>query len=443
MADRHPSLIIADHHFPFRWPQGTPLHFAIHAQNHTAVDVLISYGADPSIRDIRDPYLADNNVRQMHIHGTEETGESSQPDRTPFGFTPVDLAAALHDAESLELLGQRKQLHMATDEEGYTPFHRLSFLRVAQASNGLRFWYPAFRGNAKRHQLQIRKTIRALQQFGGDIDQLTNTPDRLALQGVSGLSPLMIAVTKADCEVAQELLQAGAKVDLVNRDGVSALMLLPHSGDPHVTHDSLLNLIRSLLSANATINLQSASGMSPLGAAIAADSMDCVQTIFDAKADLTITESGLNVVANLIHQNGYLHLILSPGAKSTKEAEEREQAVLKILKTVTATEHKWAHQADMDNGSLLHYAASAGLTDCARLLVEAGFDKEQIRKRHFSGPVPADYHWIPARMMREGTPLQIASQREATHHFLDPCSVNATRSVGCIEALPLDHSLTR
>lgn len=415
VADSYPSSVIADHHFPFRWPLGTPLHFAVHTHNYMAIGALMSHGADANIRDIRDPYLTDINVRQMHVHGTAETGESSQPDHIPLGFTPVDLAAALHDAESLDLLSQRTPLQMTPDEEGYTPFHRLSHFRTARTSTGSRFWYPAFRGNAERHRLQISETIHALQRLGGDINQLTNTPDRPALQGVSGLSPLMIAVTKAECEIVHQLLQAGADVNQVNRDGVSALMLLPHNSDPHVTSGSLLSLVQSLLSAGADINLQSRDGMSAVGAAAAADSMDCVQALVHAEADLSLSERGLNIVAGLIHQNGYLGLLLPPGSKSVDEAEAREQVLYGILRTVCTTRHDWAHQADMDNGSLLHYVASAGLTDCARLLVKAGFDRRQIRKLHFNGQAPSYYNSTPGRMVGEGTPLQIATQREATH----------------------------
>ena len=414
VANSYPLPAIADHHFPFRWPLGTPLHFAVHTHNHTAVGTLMSHGADASIRDIRDPHLTDDNVREMHVHGTAETGESSQPDHIPLGFTPVDLAAALHDAESLDLLNQRTQLQMTPDEEGYTPFHRLSHFRTARTSNGSRFWYPAFRGNAERHRLQISKTIHALQRLGGDINQLTNTPDRPALKGVSGLSPLMIAVTKADCEIVHQLLQAGAHVNQVNRDGVSALMLLPHNDDPHVTPGSLLNLVRSLLSAGAEINLQSPDGMSALGAAAATGSIDCFQALVHAEADLSLTQCGLNLVAGLVHQNDYVSLLLPPSRKSVDEAEAREQALFGILRTVCATRHSWAHQVDMDNGSLLHYVASAGLTDCARFLVEAGFDKTQIRKLHFNGQVPDYYNSIPGRLVGQGTPLEIAAQ-QATH----------------------------
>jgi hypothetical protein len=129
----------------------------------------------------------------MHIHGTTETGETSRPNHVPLGFTPVDLAAALHDGEILELLAsegreQTPTLCRATDEEGYAPFHRLSYLRVGRTSDGLRFWYPALRGSAAHCEAQIAKTIRVLQRLGGNINQLTNTPDRPALHVMCKMS---------------------------------------------------------------------------------------------------------------------------------------------------------------------------------------------------------------------------------------------------------------
>lgn len=122
-----------------------------------------------------------------------------------------------------------------------------------------------------------------------------------------------------------------------------------------------------------------------------------------------------SVVANRDAESLVVGLLLPPGPKSVNEAEAREQALFGILGTICATRHDWAHRVDMDNGSLLHYVASAGLSYCARLLVEAGFDKGQIRKLHFNGQVPSYYNSIPGRMVGQGTPLQIAAQREATH----------------------------
>jgi ankyrin repeat protein len=416
-TDSDPTAALIDYHFPFQWPLGTPLHSAVHARNHAAVRALISYGADASIRDVRDPYLTDLNVRQMHIHGTTETGETSRPNHVPLGFTPVDLAAALHDGEILELLAsegreQTPTLCRPTDEEGYAPFHRLSYLRVGRTSDGLRFWYPALRGSAAHCEAQIAKTIRVLQRLGGNINQLTNTPDRPALQGVSGLTPLMIAVSKADCEGTSALLKAGAEVNHVNRDGTSALMCLPHASDQHVTTGSLLRLVHTLLSHKANVNLKSTDDTTPLIAAVNSDSMPCVQALIENRADPSASQRGFNIVASLIYHSGYLRQLASPDAKSRDEAERKEQAIVQILGRVCSDEHAWAHQVDMDNGSLLHYAASAGLTDCVKTLVRAGFDRKQQRKLHFKGPLPSYYDSLPGLVMGRqlGTPSDITCQ---------------------------------
>jgi ankyrin repeat protein len=413
-----PTAALIDYHFPFQWPLGTPLHSAVHARSHAAIKALISCGADASIRDIRDPYVTDLNVRQMHVHGTAETGESSRPDRTPLGFTPMDLAVALHDGEILELLAldrnaESSALCHATDEEGYTPFHRLSYLRTGRTSDGLRFWYLALRGSAEKSEVRIAHTIRVLKRLGGNINQLTNTPDRPTLQGVSGITPLMIAVSKADCEVTSALLAAGAEVDHVNRDGTSALMCLPHISDPHVTPGSLLSIFHTLLSAKANVNLKSFDETTPLIAAVNSDSMPCVQALIEHGADLNASQRGFNIVATLMYHNGYLPQLASPDAKSRDEAEKREQDIVEMLRRVCSGENAWAHHVDMDNGSLLHYAAPAGLVDCVKVLVQAGFDRTQRRKLHFGGPIPSYYNSIPACMRRQGTPLEVTCQVEA------------------------------
>jgi ankyrin repeat protein len=246
-----PLRILPDHHFPFRWPLGTPLHSAVHARSHTAIKALVTRGADAGVRDIRDPYLVDENVRQMHVHGGGETGETSepQPGRAPSGFTPADLAAALHDSKSLECLAfqphseLRRVLH-SLDEEGYTPVHRLSYSRTSHTSEGIRYWSPAFRGPADRSRARLLQTVRTLEQLGGDINLLTRTPAQPALLGVNGLSPLMIAATKVDLEAASVLVQAGSCVNQRNRSGRTALECLPASNSP----DAVRNAIPQLLS---------------------------------------------------------------------------------------------------------------------------------------------------------------------------------------------------
>ncbi|KAF2633096.1 kinase-like protein [Macroventuria anomochaeta] len=398
---------IVDCHFPFNWPAGTPLHFAVHAANFVAIKALLRRGARATIRDGRDPYLSDENVRQMHVHGSAESGESSVPDRPPLGFNAIDLAAAMHKHEVLDSIRTNSQEDtlMASDEEGYTPFHRLSYFRVARTSHGLRFWYPAFRGNSTDSETRLVKTVQALQRMGGDINRLTNTPIRPAIHGVSGLSPLMIAITKADCKTATVLLKSGAHVNGVNRDGRLPILLLPHILDPCVTPNSLLNLTQLLLSYGACVNYRSLDGITPLGAAIASESMPCIKALIKAGADLSVDEQGLNLLARLIYECHH--------KEWTKGLTERPvQDVVEILRQLDVKESLWVHKVDKDNGSLLHYAAYAGLIECVTMLLDAGLNINQVRKMHFTGSVPSSYS-THAGYMPDGTALDIVELQES------------------------------
>ncbi|ORY07687.1 hypothetical protein BCR34DRAFT_666300 [Clohesyomyces aquaticus] len=402
-----PAPNIGDCHFPFSWPAGTPLHFAVHAGNLAAIKALLQRGARATIRDGRDPYLSDENVRQMHVHGSAESGESSVPDRPPLGFNAIDLAAAMHGHEILECIrtNSRENTLMVSDEEGYTPFHRLSYFRVARTSHGLRFWYPAFRGNSADVETRLTKTVEALQSMGGDINRLTNSPIRPALHGVSGLSPLMIAVTKSDYETATVLLKSGADVNRVNRDERSPIMLLAPVLDPCVTPNSLLNLTQVLLSYGACVNCRSLDGITPLGAAIAAESMPCIKALINAGADLSVDEQGLNLLARLIYQCRY-------GERTRGVTERPVQDVVEILTQLDVKESPWVHKVDKDNGSLLHYVAYAGLTECVAILLDAGLNINQVRKIHFTGSNPGSYS-TQAGYMPDGTALDIVELQES------------------------------
>jgi len=241
-------------------------------------------------------------------------------------MSSVDLAAAMHDATVLECIRihSAEDALLSPDEEGYTPFHRLSYLRVVRTYHGLRFWYPAFTGKSNDVRERLIKTIKVLQFMGGDINQLTNTLARPALRGHSGLSPLQIAVTKSDCEAVAALLECGADPNMVNRDGRSPLSLLAHVDDPCVTPNSLLTIVGLLLKYGSKVNRKSLDERTPLGAAIAAGSMPSILALIDAGADPSCAESGMNIIAGLMHQSSYRGCLQQPSAKSQAEAEARE-----------------------------------------------------------------------------------------------------------------------
>ena len=162
------------------------------------------------------------------------------------------------------------------------------------------------------------------------------------------------------------------------------------------------------------MELKSSDDITPLIAAVNSDSMPCVQSLIENGADPSTSQRGLNIAASLINHSAYLQQLASPDAKSRIEAEKREQDIVEILREVCSGKHAWAHHVDMDNGSLLHYAACAGLVDCVGVLVQAGFDLRQKRKLHFAGRIPDYYNSISGGMRRQGTPLEVTRQAEAS-----------------------------
>ena len=414
-----PTPSVMDYHFPFAWPSGTPLHFATAASNLTAVTALLKLGAQANFRNGRDPYLSDENVRQLHCHGTEEEGDFSEPDKPVFGLSSVDLAAAMHNADVLECMrvnNRDKETLLSPDEEGYTPFHRLSYFRMARTYNGLRFWYPAFRGNSNDVKESLIKTIRVLQSMGGDINQLTNTPARPALSGVSGLSPLHIAVTKSDCEAVAALLECGAEPNLVNRDGRSPLTLLGNDKDPSVAPNSLPTIIDLLIEYGANVNQRSSDDVTPLGAAVASDCMSSVHALIKAGADPGTFESGLNVIAQLMHQSTTWSRLDVSSTEFQATVEAREHDIMKVLNGVMrCLNSRWISQVDRDNGNLLHYASRAGLVACVKMLITK-LDINCIRKSHLTKASDPQYS-TTASLMPNGTPLDLAEQ--AHNAFMD------------------------
>jgi hypothetical protein len=159
-----PTSFIMDYYFPFSWLSRTLLYFATFASNLTAVTTLLKFGVRAGLRNGCDSYLSDENVRQLHRHGTAEEGEFSEPDKPCLSLSSVDLATAMHDATVLKYIRtySAEDVLFSPDEKGYTPFYRLSYLRVVRTYHGLRFWYLAFTGKLNDVKKRLFKTIKVL-----------------------------------------------------------------------------------------------------------------------------------------------------------------------------------------------------------------------------------------------------------------------------------------
>ena len=367
---------LINNHYPFTWPPGTPLHWAVVTSSRPAISALMKAGANPSIRNGDDPYFSDENVRQLHRHGNTEQGESSETPDNVLGMTPVDLATLAHDWQCLHaispLVAGKKPSLLSADEEGYTPFHRLSHQRIGRTFSGSRFWYPAFKGDISTRRENLRSTIEWLKALGGDIDQLTDTPRDPGLSGVDGLSPLMIAVTKYDIEAVEALCEADANVNLRNRSGRTALTLLDDAFAYHANPSELLPaMVSCLVKHGADPNFQSPEGLTPLACMARVGDVGAFQLLFEAGADVKTRYKDAAVMADLIRINATARLVL--GRIKKHDVEERDRALSSLLLNYLGHNELHADFVVDDTGAtLLHYCAAAALPKCTAMLVSAG-----------------------------------------------------------------------
>ncbi|ERF74536.1 hypothetical protein EPUS_08947 [Endocarpon pusillum Z07020] len=403
---------LVNYHFPFMWPPGTALHWAVTASHQPLISALLRAGADPSIRNGHDPYKSDENVRQMHSHGNDEVGEFSQTPDDCLGMNAVDLAVAAHDWRSLEtispLISGRRSRFFLEDEEGYTPFHRLSYLRVGRTISGMRFWYPAFKGDAPTRCNDLTRTIAWLQAKGGNIDQLTDAPDHPALSGVDGLSPLMISVTKLDDEAVEALCKAGANVNLQNRSGRTALTLLRDVPVYQaILEVTLLAIVSCLVRYNADVNYCSPDGLTPLQCIAELGEIRSFRLLLEAGANIRGKFKNVNTLAYLIFRNGTYRLIMD--RVDQQEIEARDVALSKILRDLSIQQGVWFTNLAVDDteSTLLHCCAAAGLPSCTAALVAAGANLNipRLKKLSTSGLNQSSLF----RHLAPGTPLDVVN----------------------------------
>ena len=374
-----------DHHFPFKWPFGAPLHWAVAARNPTAVTALLSHGADAGLRNRADPYLDDMNVRYMEAEGDYDQGGYSHPACPVAGLNMLDIAAANHDWQILRRINSLQNNTvdiMQSDEEGYTPFHRLEYAWVGRTFWATRFWSPAFEGPPETRQTNIRHTVEALLAMGGQIDALTKSADysTLADHPNGNMTPLILAVRRGDLDAVIALLQCGANPNIRNDQGMTALALLPEGGDPTVRPGTLPLIAQILLRYGARPVHDFSSSTTPLAAAVNS-SPDVFHMLLAAGAQPTESRHGLNVVAMLLSSYRIKERTLNGSTDSTLVEHQIKSIIKKyVLPCFPAAHPGMLEQVDEQGGTLLHYAAYAGFPDIVELLLQFGVKSNIYRE---------------------------------------------------------------
>ena len=177
-------------HFPFHWPFGTPLHWAIAARSQVAADVLLEFGADIDAFD----FSEDDEDRQ----------------------TALTMAMYRHDAEMVEYLLKNGASSNYIDSKGRNLVHIMAanhsgLYRAFRLPRSI--WSWASHGPAENHLAQLKRCLLAVRKSGVNLD----------LQRVRSQTPLIDAIENEDACAALVLLEAGANPDILCPTGESIL----------------------------------------------------------------------------------------------------------------------------------------------------------------------------------------------------------------------------
>ncbi|WP_375176953.1 ankyrin repeat domain-containing protein [Marinobacter mobilis] len=121
-------------------------------------------------------------------------------------------------------------------------------------------------------------------------------------------TPLALAVTRSEREIAWYLLSRGASADLAGRDGVTPLMIAARAGDRR--------MVQMLLSAGAAVNAEARDGRTPVLVAARAGQLSVVKVLLAAGANVNVSQDGRSLLMHLVAAGDLLtaESVLAAGA---------------------------------------------------------------------------------------------------------------------------------
>lgn len=369
---------------PFTLPVGTALHWAVEMSVPEAVTALLRKGADPCLRDGRDPYEYDESVRHLD--------RILPPDNTPFcvaerptmGLNAFDLAVQNRDHTILNILFSKVSVNVAdqVDEEGHSALHRLDGGHWLSTRHGTRIWKPCLEGSRQKQKEAATLTVNLLHDRGFELDRLSE-PQKCAHSGIDffRLSPLMMAIKRCCVDSVEALIEAGANVECVDNQGRTALHAF------RASYRDLPNLqsamITTLLHSKPDVNVRDMDGDSPLAVAARQGLPEVGLALLEHGADFCVrggTPGDLGFGQNV------LAMFCSCEINETHERDEWMAMLLarfvfpRLQEGNKRIKEEMMTNAGNNGGNFLHFTASSGLQKCCRLLLEEGVvDCNQLR----------------------------------------------------------------
>jgi ankyrin repeat protein len=254
------------------------------------------------------------------------------------------------------------------------------------------------------------KTIRVLLENGADV----NVQDESWMK--TGSTPLMYAVMQGDAALVQALLTKGARLDLKNKDGNTALSLAKKDGLEYITQllekpasvgssqppdpsthplfkaikEDRLDHIKDLVAKGADVNLRTTTGSTPLMYAADGNKLEIVRFLLAYGADVN-AKNGTNntalIYASIKGHVGIVHELLEKKADANVKNIARGDALIYAVvdKKANVVGALLKHGASVNNRyndgkTALIMAVSDGSLDIVKLLIARKADVNAVDK---------------------------------------------------------------
>lgn len=277
----------------------TPLHVAAWYGHLGIVTFLLQRGADVNARNVDDSTSLHLAVRAGHLeiakhllyHGADVNA------RDAFGLTPLHVAADRGDLEAAELLITLGADAGVEDKYGRTAADILLSKDLAEVfkkhkEKAMWKWWGYPRHDACFDLFyavavgDLEKVKEMVEVYGCDVDA----------EYIFGWTPLHLAVSSGNAELAKYLIKKGASINRKDYYGQSPLHLASSEGN--------IELMRLLIENGANVDAVDKGGRTPIYLAVASCKPDAVKLLIEKGALIMVENDEGDTPLDIAEKNG-------------------------------------------------------------------------------------------------------------------------------------------
>lgn len=300
---------------------------------------------------------------------------------------PLHIAVAANDEHIVRLLIKRGTDVNFSLQEGYTPLAvairngSMKFIELLTA-HGADWPFRTAAGSNALHLANDVTVAKLALKAGVPLEGIrTIRPTRIAypLRHTAPITPLMRACERGKADVAMYLIEQGARIDVLNKNGFNILHSASCSG--------MVDFVRLAHARGVDVNAKDwKSGYTPLHRAVSVqEDVAMAETLLLLGADVEIRDSIGRTPIHLAHSEDAVRLLMRHGANINSRDSLSGKTALHSLASAYWADKKneiellielGASLAALDDqgNTPLHLASSQGRPEAVRALLAAGAD---------------------------------------------------------------------